>query len=558
MELNSVFKLVTKSGYKSLDVVKRSIQHYARLGMPMKMLEAVYEMDAFETFSNSESITTQRAAKAIRTNMINRLKVILFEDVSFSQIDVFITVIEKISEWEDEGRTDKNTLAEIVSLIVHAKKLRLPSWLQSNYGYSDECKIDKNTFLNGIDNQIISCIEWIYYNDEEALKMLNDRSFYGKEYIIPMITAEWKRLKPTKSKIGSNDRFIFVVVPWLWVMYENDINHDGVLTPSFNKKDIKKAYVKKDVVFQDYVNDKSVDLVSNEDVEWLSHFEDLKDNHKSDIQINLQRPGKIQKGVKPKRLRRGVIKTDSINDINIDINDITLMLEGVSAGKLPCGYLSIKGKDVVIKPMTKSLNYGMDYAYIDHQKRLFGINNLDIKIRKISGKKLTLKKSEEQDETSKKYEWEDSDDGQVIAIMTLVNVKDNLSKCKTILKDKDMYKEMMKIRLFNGFFRTSDNVLRNILVDNTNELWAIDENDIYGKRKNIFNKNEYMKKSVFLTAELVESVIEELDFETHEETLIEELEKYFPLASCKYYEHEIRERVLNYKQIVMKELGLNQ
>jgi hypothetical protein len=53
-------------------------------------------------------------------------------------------------------------------------------------------------------------------------------------------------------------------------------------------------------------------------------------------------------------------------------------------------------------------------------------------------------------------------------------------------------------------------------------------------------------------------VIDELDFATHEQTLIDEMPKYFPKASCEFYERELRERVRNYKQIVLKELKLDE
>jgi len=159
MELSNLFKLVTKSGHPSLDAVKSAIQKYARRGMHAEMLQAVSEMDAFKAYDNSDNVTTQRAAKAIRTNMINRLKVILFEDVSFSQVGAFTTVSEKIKEWEDDGRTDEKTLAEIVAIISHAKKLRLPSYLRASYGKGEDCDLDKKDFLEGIDNKDIKCVE---------------------------------------------------------------------------------------------------------------------------------------------------------------------------------------------------------------------------------------------------------------------------------------------------------------------------------------------------------------------------------------------------------------
>ena len=599
MELSNLFKLVTKSGHSSLDAVKSAIQKYARRGMHKEMHQAVSEMDAFSAFDDSPLPTTQRAAKAIRTNMINRLKVILFEDVSFSQIGAFTTVSEKIKEWEDEGRPDQKTLADIVAIIAHAKKLRLPSYLRASYGKGEDSIMDEKDFLDGIDNQKIECMEWIYHNDQKALKMLEERQFPGKEYILPMITAEWKRLKPTKSKAGSNERFIFVIVPWLWIMYEEHLEvQDGADARPFSKKEIKKAYAKDDVQFEDFVYDKHTKegkkrgkttedfrtegaIVANEDNVWLDQFEDLKDHYnnqpdepkvrkprKPRTLTEEQKAKKAIRDAKPKRLRRGEIKSEHIKEINLNVDDIELITEGVCAGKLPCGHICIRGKDKVIKPMTKGLNYGMDYIYIDKQKRLFGLKDLDIKLRKIPGKALTIERTEEevQDEKTgktkivkhKSYNWEDSEEGQVIAIMTKVNVKNDLGKCKYLINDEIKFREMLKIRLFNGFFRTSDNIIRNILVDKDDELWAIDENDIYGKRKDVFNKKEPVKNSPFMTAELIVSVIDELDFAAHEETLLAEMPKYFPKASCEFYERELRERVRNYKQIVLKELKMEE
>ena len=578
MELSNLFKLVTKSGHQSLDVVKSAMQKYARRGMATEMLQAVSEMDAFQKFADSDTDTVQRTVKAIRTSMINRLKVILFEDVSFSQIGVFSMVAEKIKDWEDEDRTDKNMLAEIVSIIAGAKKLRLPSYLRAKYGKGESCSLCKDDFLNGIDNTNIKCVEWIYHNEKQALHMLesDEYKFEGKEHILPLITAEWKRLKPTKSKAGSNERFSFIVLPWLWIMYDN-LNVD-VNMAVLDRNTIKAAYRKDDVKFHDYVYDKTVvraeEVVTNEDNVWLVYFLELKNYYNEQPEETAkrvyrprglteeQKVKKAAKDAKPKRLRRGTVKNDCVKDIDINVDEIELM-EGARAGKLPCGRARIKGVGVVIKPMTKGLNYGMDYIYIDKQKKLFGLKDLNIKLRKIPGKTLTLKCTEEQDEYGntvkhKSYKWEDNEDGQVIAIMTDVNVKANLSKCKDLLKNQANYREMLKIRLFNGFFRTSDNTLSNILVDENDEMWAIDENDIYGRRKDVFNKKEHVKSSAFLTTELVESVIDELNFEAHQQTLIDGLSTFFPRASCEYYEREILERARNYKQIVYKELKFDE
>ena len=60
----------------------------------------------------------------------------------------------------------------------------------------------------------------------------------------------------------------------------------------------------------------------------------------------------------------------------------------------------------------------------------------------------------------------------------------DLGKNKEFLKDERILKECLKIRLFDGLFRSSDNNMRNILVDKGGELLSIDEGDIYSVGSN--------------------------------------------------------------------------
>ena len=43
------------------------------------------------------------------------------------------------------------------------------------------------------------------------------------------------------------------------------------------------------------------------------------------------------------------------------------------------------------------------------------------------------------------------------------------------MKDESVKRQALKIRLFDGLFRSSDNILRNILVNQSHELLSIDE-----------------------------------------------------------------------------------
>jgi len=57
----------------------------------------------------------------------------------------------------------------------------------------------------------------------------------------------------------------------------------------------------------------------------------------------------------------------------------------------------------------------------------------------------------------------------------------DLGKNKRFLTNHSIKKECFKIRLFDGLFRSSDNILRNILVNESGELMSIDENIFMAK-----------------------------------------------------------------------------
>ena len=112
-------------------------------------------------------------------------------------------------------------------------------------------------------------------------------------------------------------------------------------------------------------------------------------------------------------------------------------------------------------------------------------------------------------------------------------------------------KEALKIRLFDGLFRSSDNILRNILVAEGGSLLSIDEGDIYGKREKVFNKNDWMKKNC--SSEEFKEVLD--DILSHKE---EKLDVVKEQMKCYDFSEDIYEtfekRFSNYREIVTSEL----
>jgi hypothetical protein len=142
-------------------------------------------------------------------------------------------------------------------------------------------------------------------------------------------------------------------------------------------------------------------------------------------------------------------------------------------------------------------------------------------------------------------------DGKAIYCMMdyFENIGD-LGKNKDFLKDEDILKECLRIRLFDGLFRSSDNNLRNILVNKDGELLSIDEGDIYGKRDRIFNHNEWCQKknvSDDILNEVIDDILSEKDMK------IKMIEKKMNEYGFSDKIDEFNDRFDNYKSIILSE-----
>jgi len=112
------------------------------------------------------------------------------------------------------------------------------------------------------------------------------------------------------------------------------------------------------------------------------------------------------------------------------------------------------------------------------------------------------------------------------------------------LKKDSVKRDCLKIRLFDGIFRSSDNILRNILVNSSGELLSIDEGDLFGKRKNIFNKNDWCKDNC--SQELFDEVLE--DIMKNKYMKIVQITK--EMIKLDMYHSEFFQRFMKYEEIV--------
>ena len=152
---------------------------------------------------------------------------------------------------------------------------------------------------------------------------------------------------------------------------------------------------------------------------------------------------------------------------------------------------------------------------------------------------------------SYKDNWkvEKTEEGVVYAVMNKIGDCEMLIEKKNeLLKNMEWLKEYSRIGMVRGIFRVSDFNMRNVLMDGNGKLVSIDENDILGKRKDVFGmKNRIvlkeLKKNENLLMELLNEIWE-VDFDA-----VEEIVKKYG-----FDEKKIRENWMKLEEDVRKEL----
>jgi hypothetical protein len=242
-------------------------------------------------------------------------------------------------------------------------------------------------------------------------------------------------------------------------------------------------------------------------------------------------------------------------DWDENFSNVKILHDGVCGGKVCCIFVDYKGKRYVLKEMKKSFNYGRDYLFMDRTKKHFGIKPTNMcRIRSNKG----LVKI---DNTNHRYKdnCEIGDRSREICeggkgvIYCMMDYFENIGSVvdnKDVRNNHIIKKELLKIRLFDGLFRSSDNIPRNILVGSDKiTLLSIDEGDIFGKRKRIFNnKGDWDKNNI------EESMLDEILDEWNLIAKIPIIKERLIRFKFEEFIGEMEERFRHYKDIVMSEL----
>ena len=585
---------------KTSQILKSGICKYFRRKIFNKYEWCVIEMSLFGLKN-----------KGLMTNLVNRLKILIYEEISFDEIDnicLLIDILNKILTYESNDLVNRIPLfLNFCEISKNCKRNRVISYI--NWWWKNKyVKIDLNNItLNKINKfERNRDSRELLQLGEYLINVINNRSnkiyrVFNSLYKLEGVFGNRYRRKDAiylfwqivEDKFKDNTKFMKIfnfalkqffrkgmterIYYGIWIctyIYKyNDIdwnNKDVITINLINNYELKEYMlnrkninINEDFVVKDWHVNKKYGLakfglvgakVIDENFGILNKdsCEKMRLNYISQKQTQEQSKLKSNKKKNKNKLKNNNILDDlEFIDFN-NFNIVKVIDEGVCGGKPCCIIVFYNNKKYVLKEMRASSNYGRDYEFIDSLKESFDLLKLNVK--RIKSNKCLDKIDKSNRNFYKNWKFIDKD--CVYSIMNFYENIGDVGKHKEILEDDTIRKEMWKIRLFDGLFRSSDNILRNILVKSTKEneyeLVSIDENDIYGKRDKIFGKNDWCinKRDVIRDKKIVEDILYNFDLENKIEIVKKKMKEY--LFEDKI--DEMIERFKNYKKIVFNEL----
>ena len=598
MVVRTCMSSVSEHGHK-LSALKSGICKYFRRGEYEKFTWCVMEMAMFQKAEGN--------TKGILTNLVNRLRILLMEEIHCGEVGIILKAISLLNEF-DENRDRLNLLLEYCELVTGARRTRsvsyLNNWWKNRYEtvVYDESETDEKfrkkgdpvemeiiagnllDFLKKRDEQMFGVFTRLYRMKEKAGRRYrrSDPVYVWWEMIEDIVNTSLPVLKPIFDfaiqmffRKNMTERPAFGVWMGLMIWRYNRLDYSEKPSRVYSVKDVDDYYrdmkplVLDEYVVKDYHVNKSYGLgsfakngayVKDEDLSLLDEPQKYIENY---IQMKVEAdekkkssPKKAKKSpvkktspkkTSPKKAKKSSVETppECMQIRYEDLSDIRVIEEGVCGGKVPCVIAVYDGEKYILKQMGKSMNYGADYMIIDKAKRLFGLRDMEMK-------RVTMnRRLDREDKKNRSYvgNWIFSDNDSLYCMMKYFENVGDLGKNKSYLENNDVARESLKIRLFDGLFRSSDNILRNILVNKDGELLSIDEGDMFGKRELVFNKRgDYTKR--ITDKETVSEVIDCMseDIEEKIKVVWKLMDEYN--LDCKV---EFADRFRNYKEIVLSE-----
>jgi predicted metal-binding protein len=131
MAWRTCFSSISYYGYK-LDILKSAAQKYLRRREETKMLWCVGEIYLFHVFARTQQ--EKRCARGIITNLLNRIIIMMDEELLFAEWDKYLICRSLLEQFEKSKREDFISLIKVCRILCRSKLLRLNSDIR---GYFD-------------------------------------------------------------------------------------------------------------------------------------------------------------------------------------------------------------------------------------------------------------------------------------------------------------------------------------------------------------------------------------------------------------------------------------
>ena len=121
LAFRTCFSSVSFNGYK-LDILKSAVQKYLRRREFDKMVWCVAEIYLFQVYAKTDA--EKRATKGIISNLLNRLIIMLDEEMLFVECEKYLVVRRYMEEFEKSNRGNFDYLYKICDVMCGARMIR--------------------------------------------------------------------------------------------------------------------------------------------------------------------------------------------------------------------------------------------------------------------------------------------------------------------------------------------------------------------------------------------------------------------------------------------------
>lgn len=127
------FSSISYYGYK-LDILKSGVQKYLRRREFDKMIWCVAEIYLFQVLQTTEQ--HKKATKGIISNLLNRLIVMMDEEMLFAECDTYLIIRRYMEMFEKGKRGDFSLLYKICYLLSKSRMLRRNSDIRAHFKHA--------------------------------------------------------------------------------------------------------------------------------------------------------------------------------------------------------------------------------------------------------------------------------------------------------------------------------------------------------------------------------------------------------------------------------------